>query len=86
MLILHHLLRVPTVDEFKLNNPICYVRELPDNKLQYFKPAELREYLKSSEYLFDDKKRTFYDSWTSCPRIRVKEGIVFDPSNTHNNK
>ena len=71
---------------FKLNNPICYVRELPDNKLQYFKPAELKEYLKSSEYLFNDKKRNFYESWTSCSRIRVKEGIVFDPSNTHNDK
>ena len=44
---------------FKLNNPICYVRELLDNKLQYFKPAELREYLKSSEYRFEDKKETF---------------------------
>jgi hypothetical protein len=71
---------------FKLNNPICYVRELPDNKLQYFKPSELREYLKSSEYRFEEKKRTFFDSWTSCPRIRVKEAVVFDPSNTHDDK
>ena len=71
---------------FKLNNPICYVRELLDNKLQYFKPAELREYLKSSEYRFEDKKRNFFDSWTACSRIRVKEAIVFDPSNTHDEK
>jgi hypothetical protein len=71
---------------FKMNNPICYVRELEDNKLQYFKPSELKEYLQSSKYLFNIKKRTFYDSWRSCPTIRLKEGIVFDPSNTHDDK
>lgn len=66
---------------FKLNNPVCYVRELPDNKLQYFKPCELREYLLSSKYRFNDEKRTFYNSWTTSTNIRVKESIIFDPSN-----
>lgn len=64
---------------FKLNNPLCYVREL-NNKLQFLSTTDLKEYLKSSHYNFKTEQKSFYNEWTNCSTIRLKEEIVFDPS------
>ena len=64
---------------FKLKNPICYVKELSNGRLQFFKESDFKLYLKDTAYIFNDKKKTFYDLWTSCVNKRVYDELVFDP-------
>ena len=66
---------------FKLLNPLCYCRET-NAGLQFLKPAELREYLKDSNYKFENPKLDFCDLWSKDSNKRKKEKIVFDPEST----
>ena len=70
---------------FKLKNPICYVKELSNGRLQFFKESDFKLYLKDTAYIFDDKKKTFYDTWTSCINKRVYDELVFDPCKLNDN-